>query len=282
MPERRCVRSRGPRNRRLVHNIGAMTREGLAARRSTLGVAAVSLIVALAAVALPAGTSAGTVLAHHTRIPANVLTNGWSSSNWSGYAVSGQFTSITGRWTVPTASRTSGATYSSSWIGIDGFNDPELIQTGTEQDYYNGAAHYGAWWEILPAPATFISMTVHPGDHMSASIKQTSLGHWTISLTDTTTGKSFSTKQLYHGPLSSAEWILEAPTVNGQQAPLAHYSRTVFDPGTANGASPHLTSAARGVMIQNSKQVSTPSSPDSDADGFAVAYGASTPTRPSS
>ena len=48
-------------------------------------------------------------------------------------------------------------TYSSAWIGVDGFNDNDLIQTGTEQDYYSGGAHYDAWWEILPAAETEIS-----------------------------------------------------------------------------------------------------------------------------
>ena len=36
-------------------------------------------------------------------------------------------------------------------------------------DYYSGSAHYAAWWEILPAAETSItSITVHPGDHMTA------------------------------------------------------------------------------------------------------------------
>ena len=207
----------------------------------------------------------------------------WSSSNWSGYAKTGTYTSITGKWTVPSVSATSSATYSSTWIGIDGFTNSSLIQTGTEQDYYNGAAHYGAWWEILPAPATFVSLTVHAGDHMSASIKKSSSSNnWTITLSNTTTGKSFTTTKTYTGPHSSAEWIEEAPTVNSRQANLAHYKTFTFDPATANGANPKISTSNRGVMIQNGKQVSTPSNPDSDTDGFRAAYGATAPSPPSS
>ena len=51
---------------------------------------------------------------------------------------------------------------SSAWIGVDGFNNSNLIQTGTEEDYYSGAAHYNAWWEILPASETALA-EVGPG-----------------------------------------------------------------------------------------------------------------------
>ena len=223
---------------------------------------------------------------HAPRIPlsAKLATNAaWSSSNWSGYAKSSStYSSITGKWTVPSVSSTSSATYSSSWIGIDGFNNSNLIQTGTEQDYYSGRAHYSAWWEILPAPATTISLTIHAGDHMSASIKKGSNSMWTITISDTTSGHSFSTTKLYAGPQTSAEWIQEAPTVNGTQAKVAHYSTFPFDPGTVNGANPHLSSSNRGVMVQSGHQVSTPSSQDSDTDGFRMAYGATAPSPPSS
>jgi hypothetical protein len=207
---------------------------------------------------------------------------GWSASNWSGYAESGSFHSITGNWVVPSVSATSRATYSSDWIGIDGFSNNDLIQTGTEQDYYNRAAHYNAWWEILPAAETAISMTVRPGDHMSASITKGSGSTWTITIKDTTRSESFTTQKSYSGPGSSAEWILEAPEVNGRIATLAHYSSPdTFDPGTANGANPGLTSSDSGYMFQSS-QVSTPSNPDADTDGFNMAYGASQPGAPSS
>ena len=105
---------------------------------------------------------------------------------------------ITGDWVIPTVQATRKATYSSSWIGIDGFNNSSLIQTGTEQDYYGGSAHYQAWWEILPAAETVITgMTIHPGDHMHASIQNLGGGTWSITLQDVTTGNSFTTQQLY-------------------------------------------------------------------------------------
>lgn len=250
------------------------------------------LIVVLASTAALAAPGvaapAAPAIVHNPRVDANrpagggVGSFGWSSSNWSGYAVTGSgFSRVTGSWIVPTVTATKRATYSSSWIGIDGFNNSSLIQTGTEQDWFNGSAHYNAWWEILPAAETPITtITVSPGDHFSASVTSGGGGTWTISITDTTSGQSFSTVQSYGGPGTSAEWIQEAPTVGGRIAPLAHYGQTTFDPGTVNGASPHLVASEGGVMVQRGIQVSTPSGPDSDADGFNVSYGSSSPAPP--
>ncbi len=185
---------------------------------------------------------------------------------------------------MPTVTRSHGNTYSSSWIGIDGFNNSDLIQTGTEQDVSaNGLTNYYAWWEILPASETTISsMTIQPGDHMSASINNNGNGTWTISLTDNTTGQSFSTTQTYTGPARSAEWIMEAPEVGGHISTLANYAQTTFNPGTVNGANPGLVTTDGGIMIQHKKQVSTPSVPDSDTDGFNIAYGPTAPSAPAS
>jgi Peptidase A4 family len=259
--------------------------------RPRTAAAGVALTVAGLLFLVPATRTAPLSLAsHHVRLPANAhsrrghVTLGWTSSNWSGYAVTGStgtFHSVTGQWTVPSVSASSGATYSSSWVGIDGFNDSNLIQTGTEQDYYNGAAHYYAWWEILPAAETVISgINVNPGDTITASISRGANGTWTIQISDGT--QTSTTTHSYSGQLTSAEWIEEAPSVGGRIARLAHYSLTDFDPGTANGSDPRLVSADGGVMIQSRTQVSTPSRPDSDTDGFNVQYGSSTPSAPSS
>jgi hypothetical protein len=235
--------------------------------------------------ALPAGSAAAPAIFHHPRVPLRGSGNraaGWSSSNWSGYALSGSgYSSVTAQWVVQAVKASRKATYSSEWVGIDGYNNNSLIQTGTESDYYNGAAHYDAWWEILPAAETVIpSIAVSPGDQMSATINKGSGSSWTITITDTTRNESFSTVQTYTGPQTSAEWIEEAPTVGGRVAPLANYGQTTFDPGTVNGINPQLAASDGGVMIQKGVQISTPSIPDTDTDGFNMAYGATAPSPP--
>ena len=225
---------------------------------------------------------------HKPRVPVEAPPGtthaGWASSNWSGYAVTGSgFNSITGSWVVQTVALSKKATYSSQWIGIDGFNDSNLIQTGTESDSANGSTRYDAWWEILPAAETVIpSLTVKPGDHMSASVTHGSGSSWTIVISDTSTGQSYTTVQAYTGPQTSAEWIEEAPSVGGRIATLANYGLTTFDPGTLNGRNPGLTASESGIMVQHSRQVSTPSNPNSDTDGFNMQYGSMQPSLPSS
>jgi hypothetical protein len=247
----------------------------------------VLLLVAASSSALfvsgPAATPAAPAVFHHPAIHEKTPTSaGWSSSNWSGYAKTGSYTSATAQWVVPSVSPTNNASYSSAWVGIDGFNNSSLIQTGTESDYYSGSAHYNAWWEILPAAETPISsISVHPGDVMTASISKVSGSTWTITITDKTNNQSFTTQQNYTGAGTSVEWIEEAPTVGGRVATLAHYSSPdTFDPGTANGGNPGLTAADSGAMVQKRAQVSTPSAPDSDTDGFNMSYGSATPAPP--
>ena len=138
------------------------------------------------------------------------------SSNWAGWvgtSSTATATSVQGSWAVQTASPTSTPTYSSQWIGIGGFGDSTLVQTGTESDYYGGAAHYSAWYELLPASETPISgFTVSPGDEIYANITQgTSSNKWVITLTDLTSNTAFTTTVTYSSSQLSSEWIEERP-----------------------------------------------------------------------
>lgn len=208
---------------------------------------------------------------------------GWSSRNWSGYAIArskGSMNSIAGEWIVPRVTSRKPNSFSSVWIGIDGFNNNSLIQTGTEQDYYNGSAHYYAWWEILPAVETRIPFRVSPGDHMRAEIYNLGRGKWSITLTNNTKHWTFSIDRFYKGPQSSAEWIVEAPQVNGRIATLADYGKTSFRNCSVNGSNPRLVKYNGGVMTQQNVRVSTPSAPNRNGNGFVVVYGSSTPQPP--
>jgi hypothetical protein len=208
---------------------------------------------------------------------------GWSSTNWSGYAVTGKkntFHSISGEWMVPKVKPNKKTVYSSAWIGIDGFNNNSLIQTGTGQDYINGSAHYYAWWEILPAGETKIPFPISPGDHMHAKIRKLGKGKWSILLTNHTKHWTFSTVQSYSGPQTSAEWIIEAPSVNSRVTTLVNYGKIAFDQAAVNGKNPKLTRTRGGVMIQRNARVSTPSTPNGDRNGFVVSYGSTIPPRP--
>jgi hypothetical protein len=208
---------------------------------------------------------------------------GWYSSNWAGYAVAGgPYSSVGAQWTVPAVSASYRGSYSALWVGIDGFTSSALIQAGTEADYFNGAAHYSAWWEILPAPAVTIrTLSVRPGDRMSVTITRVSSGRWRIVVKDARSG-NYATTRAYSGSASSAEWIDEAPVVGGRTTLLAAHSTVVFDHASLDGRNPDMVSQDAGAMIRRGVVVDTPSAPDADGDGFALAEQATPPPRPRS
>lgn len=252
--------------------------------------AAVALVVASAAPAAPtalAGPHNGTVA---------VLAAG-QSNNWSGYDQGAVekgtlFKSVSGEWTVPTATYRAGGPStenSATWVGIGGgcletscaLTDPtSLIQAGTEQDVSkDGTTSYSAWWEIVPVPSvTVTKVTVHPGDLVRVSIAQAIPEVWTIKLTDVTDGQGFTQTVPYPSTMLTAEWIEEAPVVVSTGAPLSaglaslpDLTAAHFDAATANGADAHLSSAEQIQMIDSSGTVeATPSAPDADTDGFDV------------
>ena len=220
----------------------------------------------------------------HAATPAGVRSAGglgWYSSNWAGYAVAaGPYRSVSGQWTVPAVVPTGRSSYSAQWVGVDGVSSDALIQAGTEVSFFNGTAHYAAWWEILPAPAVSIrTLTVRPGDVISVTIARVAPGRWRITLKDGRSG-SFTTTRGYAGPGASAEWIEEAPLVGSRIPPLAPHAPVVFDNATVNGAMAQLSVADAGAMLRRGMIVDTPSAPDADGNGFVVAQQATQPAQP--
>ncbi len=117
------------------------------------------------------------------------------STNWSGYAVEGtSFTSAKGSWIIPTVNCTKTPnTYSSFWVGIDGWTSTTVEQTGTDSDCSGRTPSYYAWYEFYPAASVLISsVPVSPGNKMSASVTWVSGTEFTVTITNETTGKSFS------------------------------------------------------------------------------------------
>jgi Peptidase A4 family len=230
--------------------------------------------------------------------------SGVQSNNWSGYDeglldTGNPATSISGRWTVPTATQhTPGqAESAANWVGIGGgcvdmssgclLTDQTLVQAGTEEDVSSsGQALCLAWWEILPLPSITASVSVHPGDRVSVSI--TGPGVWTIAFDDISDGQSFTQTVPYSSTMDSAEWIEEAPVVistsgSAGEAALPNMGPANFDLGTLNGKNAALTPADEIQMVGASgSPLATPSSPDSDADGFDVCTFTTNCTAPSS
>ena len=138
------------------------------------------------------------------------------------------FTKAKGSWIVPKAKCSSGAQYASFWVGIDGYSSGTVEQTGTDSDCSGGSPVYYAWYEFYPAYPVYLAMTINPGDHMSAKVVYSS-SKFTITITNETTGKSFSKSSTVSGAQrSSAEWIAEAPSSGSGALPLADFTEVLF------------------------------------------------------
>ncbi|MCW2966416.1 MAG: hypothetical protein JWM71_188 [Solirubrobacteraceae bacterium] len=221
------------------------------------------------------------------------------SNNWFGYNAGTLerndtlFNSITGDWTVPTATaHTAGQAESSSdWVGIGGgcadagctVSDSTLIQTGTEQDVdATGKASYSSWWELVPAPSIDTGMSISPGDHMHASVAETvpDSDVWVITLQDVTKGESFSQTVPYPSTHLTAEWIEETPLLIGTDAGLAslpNLSNPAFTSATVNGANAGLKASEEMQLTDSSGNViGSPSAPNSTGNGFSACSWATT------
>src|SRR5438132_4914334 len=212
------------------------------------------------------------------------------STNWSGYAVTGSSGSVSiakGSWTVPAIQGSCPSTnqYSSFWVGIDGFRPGTVEQTGTDSDCQNGAPTYYAWYAFYPHPSFLISgLTVSPGYHMTAEASFNGRS-FTVTITDTSTGVSFSTSARVHSAQrSSAEWIAEAPSSSGGILPLADFGTVSYSSCTAtvNGTPGTIGSFGSSVqvitMVSSSGAVKAqPSSLSSSGDSFSVTWKSSGP-----
>ncbi len=174
-------------------------------------------------------------------LPGKVLpTSGGTaySLNWSGYAVTpgSGITAVKSVFVVPTASPVP-AGFAATWTGIGGYSTSDLIQAGTSEQSIKTnpvlGQQYYAWYELLPASETELtdctgdpSCAVSPGEKMGVSIVNEGGDAWKISMIDV--GHWTWTKTVtYASSGSSAEWILEAPTV-GAQTILANTGTTHF------------------------------------------------------
>jgi len=262
----------------------------------------IMLVVAAASIiAAPVGAAVSTHGHNMDLGKVDSFKNTVGSLNWGGYAAAISFSSplaavtyVNASWVVQSVAKSSSATYSSQWTGIGGYfsSDSSLIQLGTESDYYQNAAHYYAWIEMLPASEQVIGLTIHPGDSIHASIAPAGAANtWLLTLTDATTGKSYSATEKYTSSKLSAEYVEERPEIC---SPFSCTLTTLANFGTAdygkdysgisgtnnltvNGVNENLGSALPNqniIMYANNgrTEIALPSSLSSDGTSFTMTY----------
>jgi hypothetical protein len=230
--------------------------------------------------------------------------NTFYSTNWSGYVATAPagdaFSDISSTWVVPTI-KDVGTTpaYSADWVGFDGVTDSTVEQCGTSGDLEsNGTTSYYAWYEFYSLPEVQIPSTtlaIHAGDKITAEVTfeplESSAGSYAylFDITDVTTGDSFNNNgnpeiTASNDLRSSAEWIAEAPTVNGSQATFANYGSITFSNDVAAALPVGSTSAGTDQPLsaynpsevigeQSSAYISVPTSLNSTGDAFNIIYG---------
>ncbi|MGA3289097.1 MAG: G1 family glutamic endopeptidase [Candidatus Bathyarchaeia archaeon] len=231
----------------------------------------------------------------------------WSSTNWSGYAVTGatgSVTSASGSWTVTAVSSGTIGQYAAFWVGIDGFSSSTVEQTGTLAETVGTTVEYYAWYEFYPSPMYQItSLTIKPGDEISASVTYTGTSGgsgrgffgrqsstFIATIKDMTTGKSYTTTQsVNNAARSSAEFIAEAPSSYRGVLPLANFGTVNYGlgintlaPGTCyatvggvSGALGSFGSAVQEITMVTNAGVTKalPSAPlSSEGTSFSVAW----------
>jgi len=147
-----------------------------------------------------------------------------TSHSWAGYVVTGSsFTQAKGSWIVPAVTCPNESnTYSSFLVGIDGYSSSTVEETGTFSNCIGTTPSYQAWYEFSPqGPVTITSVPVSPGNHISAEVSFAN-SLFTVTFTNVTTGKSFTTSAMVPNAIrSSAEWVLADPCCSSTGAPLS-------------------------------------------------------------
>lgn len=185
--------------------------------------------------ALPAGPAGISAVA-------NIRTVG--SKNWAGYAVGRneeeKFRRVIATFFVPflncAVSPGTDGTYSSHWVGLDGYTSGTVEQDGIEADCAGTTAQYFAWREVFPRPERASTIAIHPGDSVTASVRFIrASGEYRMEVKDNTDGRYFTVYQTCDGSAcqrNSAEVISEAPTLvqsgTNVQSSLADYGALGF------------------------------------------------------
>jgi hypothetical protein len=200
--------------------------------------------------------------------------NAAKSQNWSGYAAHAKaYNKISASWVEPTAHCASSRTFSSFWVGLDGFGSNSVEQTGSEVDCAGGKPKYYSWYEMFPAFPVNFSNPVSPGDHFTGSVTFTGSGHFTLVLKDTTKGWSHTIKKtLASAKRASAEVIAEAPSSSSGILPLTNFGTVHFSNALVDGTAIGSAGGVKITMVNGSGRAKDSVSALTSSKNFSVKW----------
>jgi hypothetical protein len=215
---------------------------------------------------------------------------------WAGYAVTGKdFTQVQGSWIVKAVDcKKTPNSDSSEWVGIDGWTSNTVEQIGTDADCNGKTPFYYVWYEFYPLNTVVINdVSIAAGDKFSASVTYDGDNEYTVSITNDTTGETFSKEVKFKGadgsgvpPRNSAEWIEE---MDGNELSdfgvdsfgefytgVSGGTDTAADSTTSGGISDFGSAVQESISTKNgssgSKDTAVPSALASDGSSFKVTW----------
>ncbi|TGJ81496.1 hypothetical protein E0Z10_g7247 [Xylaria hypoxylon] len=201
----------------------------------------------------------------------NIIATTVSSSNWGGAAiVTSGVTKVSGTFTVPKPSipfggRTTTDYCGAAWVGIDGYSNSALIQTGVLWCVEGTSYEYEAWYEYLPASLiAYSGFSVTSGNSVTVTVTKTS------STGGTTTISANGKKS--QG--TSAEWIVEDFTSGSSLVPFANFGSVTFTGATAviNGATVQASADSSVTIVLESSFGSALTGTTISGSSVAVVY----------
>jgi Peptidase A4 family len=212
------------------------------------------------------------------------------SPHWAGYVAiprAGGFTAVQATWVQPRIRCDRPDSSVAFWIGLGGATPRAkgLEQIGTSADCSDTLVpSYSSWSELIPVPARAVELPVRvaPGDTITAQI---AAGDTTVRFTlrNVTTDEEFAMETPARLlDLSSAEWIVEAPSFCLQRCttlPLAKFNNLSFT-STAVRTEAHIGTIKDSAWIHHRIKLTTtreqpaavPSVLSTDGRSFSVRW----------
>ncbi len=151
----------------------------------------------------------------------------YNSRTWSGNFADGgnNYTYVQAFWTESCIAWGTNDHYS-TWAGIGGIGNNNLVQAGADGDNWNAVSHdYVAWVENLGSGYNVSVFNFNCGDNMLAEVAS---GNCMLIVDQTSGATSGWRCSGANANSSTAECIVEAPTVNGSTAYLSNYGTQQF------------------------------------------------------
>ena len=197
-----------------------------------------------------------------------------TSTNWSGYGVTGgTFTSVSASWTEPAVSCTTNGIVA-FWVGLDGWGSTSVEQDGTGVDCSTGSPQQFAWWETYPANSIQeYDAPVYAGDQLTSTVTSEGGSVYSMVLTDSTQG--WTEKNVVSAPTAhnaSAEIVTEAVSSGAGVTALPDFKAAAFSGSQIDGTSLRAAGAQPIDMTNGVGALIATTSAANSAGDFTVTY----------